>query len=157
MSANSALHEKVYYLNARIDYKLSDKVIDALHKGVPINFKIKIEISRVRDYLWNEIITDLRQRYRLEYHALTKQYIVNNLNSGSRHSFPNLKVALSVLGTIVNLPLVDKNLLEPDQQYNGRIQAVLDVDRLPVPLRLLAYLTSGWRLSSEWFLWSFQG
>jgi len=157
MNASSVLHDKVYYLNARIDYKLSDKVIDALQKGVPIVFKVEIEISRVRDYIWNETITDLRQRYQLEYHALTKQYIVHNINSGSRHSFPSLNVALSVLGTIVDLPIVDKNLLETGQQYNARIRAELDIDKLPVPLRLLAYLTSGWSLSSEWFLWSFQG
>ena len=157
VNASSVLHNRVYYLNARIDYKLTDKVIDALQKGVPIQLKVEIEISRVRDYLWDETIIDLKQRYQLEYHALTKQYIVHNINSGSLHSFPSLNVALSVLGTIVDLPIVDKNLLETGQQYNARIRAELDIDKLPVPLRLLAYLTSGWNLNSEWFLWSFQG
>lgn len=155
-NVSPVLHNKVYYLNARIEYTLSDKLLEALHKGVPITFMLEIEISRVRDYLWNEKITGLEQRYELEYHALTKQYIVHNLNSGSRHSFPSLNVALSVLGTIVELPILDRNLLEQNQQYNGRIRAVIDIDTLPVPLRLLAYLTSGWSLSSEWFLWSFR-
>jgi Domain of unknown function (DUF4390) len=157
MKASSTLHDKVYYLNARIDYTLSDKVIDALQKGVPIQLKLEIEISRVRDYLWDETVIDLKQRYQLEYHSLTKQYIVQNINSGSVHNFPSLNVALSVLGTIVDLPIVDKNLLETGQQYNARLRTELDIDKLPVPLRLLAYLTSGWSLDSEWFLWSFQG
>ena len=155
--ASPSLHNKVYYLSARIDYKLSDKVIEVLHKGVPITIMLEIEIIRARDYLWDEKVTGLEQRYVLEYHALTKQYIVYNLNSGARHSLPSLNVALSVLGTIVDLPILDKNLLEPDQQYTGRVRALLDIDALPVPLRLLAYLTSGWSLSSEWYLWSFQG
>lgn len=52
-NASPVLHDKVYYLNARIEYTLSDKVLEALHKGVPITFMLEIEISRVRDYLWN--------------------------------------------------------------------------------------------------------
>jgi len=153
---NTTLRDKVYYLDARIEYALSDKALEALHKGVPITIMLDIEIDRNREYLWDESVTELEQRYQLEYHALSKQYIVHNLNSGSRHSFPSLNVALSVLGTIVDLPLLDKNLLEPGQQYTARMRAVLDINTLPVPLRLLAYLTSGWDLSSEWYTWSFQ-
>lgn len=156
MDAGTALHNKVYYLSARVEYTLSDKVIEALHKGVPITIVLEIEISRTRDYLWDETITNLDQRYELEYHALTKQYIVRNMNSGSRHTLPSLNVALSMLGEIVDLPILDKNLLEPEEHYAGRVRAILDIDTLPVPLRLLAYLTSGWSLSSEWFLWQFQ-
>jgi len=156
INAQPTLNNKVYYLNAGIDYTLSDKVLEVLHKGVPITIMLEIEITRHRDYLWDEKITGLEQRYELEYHALTKQYVVRNLNSGARHSLPSLDVALSVLGTIVELPILDKNLLESEQHYAGRIRAKLDVDTLPVPLRLLAYLTSGWSLSSEWYLWSFQ-
>jgi len=156
-NASFSLHNKVYYMNARIDYNLNDKVLEILHKGVPVTIMLEIEIIRSRDYLWDETISELEQRYVLEYHALTKQYIVHNLNSGARHSLPSLDVALSVLGTIVDLPILDKNLLEPDQQYTGRVRAVLDIDALPVPLRLLAYLSSGWSLNSAWFLWSFQG
>ena len=153
--AHTTLNNKVYYLNARIDFTLSDEVLEALHKGVPIMIKLEIEISRARDYLWDETITGLKQRYELEYHALIKQYTIKNLNSGALHSYPDLNVALSVLGTIADLPILDKNLLDPDEQYSGRIRAKVDINVLPVPLRLLAYLTSGWSLTSEWFLWSF--
>lgn len=156
MDASTALHNKVYYLSASVEYTLSDKVIEALHKGVPITIVLEIEISRTRDYLWDETVTNLDQRYELEYHALTKQYILRNMNSGSRHTLPSLNVALSMLGEIVDLPILDKNLLEPDEHYSGRVRALVDIDTLPVPLRLLAYLTSGWSLSSEWFLWQFQ-
>lgn len=153
--AYTTLSNKVYYLNARIDFTLSDEVLEALQKGVPIMLKLEIEISRARDYVWDETVTGLKQRYEFEYHPLTKQYTVKNLNSGSLHSYPDMNAALLVLGTIVDLPILDKNLLDADEHYTGRMRAKVDINVLPVPLRLLAYLTSGWSLTSEWFLWSF--
>ena len=147
------LVDKVYYLNARIDFELSDKVMEVMHKGVPIVVVLDIEFQRSRKLLWNDDIAQLVQRYQLDYHALTRQYLVTNLNSGSQHSFPTLEVALALLGTVVDLPVLDKQLLEKDGQYVGSMRASVDVAELPTPLRLRAYFSSDWHLSSEWYSW----
>jgi hypothetical protein len=147
------LVDKVYYLNARIDFELSDKVLEVMHKGVPIVVVLDIEFQRSRKLLWNDDIAQLVQRYQLDYHALTRQYLVTNLNSGSQHSFPTLEVALALLGTVVDLPVLDKQLLEKDGQYVGSMRASVDVAELPTPLRLRAYFSSDWHLSSEWYSW----
>lgn len=145
--------DNVYWLNAEIEYKLSDKALEALKNGVPITIQLNIEVSRQRDYMWDENIATLKQRYQLQYHALTKQYLLKNLNSASQHSHGSLETALAALGHVRDFPMLDKNLLEDDQHYFARLQASVDVEALPVPLRLLAYITSGWRLSSEWYEW----
>ena len=147
------LVDKVYYLNARIDFELSDKVLEVMHKGVPIVVVLDIEFQRSRKLLWNDDIAQLVQRYQLDYHALTRQYLVTNLNSGSQHSFPTLEVALDLLGTVVDLPVLDKQLLEKDGQYVGSMRASVDVAELPTPLRLRAYFSADWHLSSEWYSW----
>jgi len=147
------LVDKVYYLNARIDYELSDKVLEVMHKGVPVVVVLDIEFQRSRKFFWDEEIAQLVQRYQLEYHALTRQYLVTNLNSGSQHSFPTLEVALTVLGTVVDLPALDRQLLEEKGQYIGLMRASVDVGELPTPLRLRAYFSGDWHLSSEWYSW----
>ncbi|MCF6324443.1 MAG: DUF4390 domain-containing protein [Gammaproteobacteria bacterium] len=147
------LVDKVYYLSARIDYELSDKVLEVMHRGVPIVVALDIEFHRSRKLIWDEEIAQLVQRYQLEYHALTRQYLVTNLNSGSQHSFPTLEVALALLGTVVDLPVLDKQLLDKDGQYVGSMRASVDVGELPTPLRLRAYFSADWHLSSEWYSW----
>ena len=151
--AGTELNDEVYYLSASIGYSFSPQMLEALRKGVPLTVELQIEVRRARSYIWDETVAGLQQRYRLSYHALTRQYMIRNLNSGSQHTFPSLEAALSVLGTVVDLPLLDSNLLERDEVYLGRLRAQLDVDELPVPLRVLALILPEWRLSSEWYEW----
>lgn len=151
--AGTEIRDEVYYLDAGISYRFSPQMLEALHKGVPLTVELEIEITRSRSYMWDETVAELQQRYRLSYHALTRQYVIRNLNSGSRHTFPSLEAAVSVLGTVVDLPILDSNLLAHEQIYFGNIRAQLDVDELPVPLRVLALIRDEWRLSSDWYTW----
>ncbi|MDX1655622.1 MAG: DUF4390 domain-containing protein [Candidatus Competibacteraceae bacterium] len=145
----------VYRLDARIDYELSDPALEALFNGVPLTLQLEMEILRRRDWLWDETVASLTQRFRLEYHALARQYLVTNLNSGEFRSFPTRSAAMEYLGRIEDFPLIDSSLLEPDgNYYYGQLRASLDIESLPAPLRPVAYLSSQWRLASPWYLWS---
>ncbi|HLA75437.1 MAG TPA: DUF4390 domain-containing protein [Gammaproteobacteria bacterium] len=154
--AETSVVNDVYVLNAEIDYRFNDEVLEALENGVPLTLEVDIEILRPRQWMWNETFTSLRQRYRLLYHALTQQYLVKNINSDIQYNFPTQQAAITALGTITDLPLLDKRLLEPGEQYLARMRANLDLESLPTPLRLLAYLSPQWHLDSEWFTWPLQ-
>lgn len=153
LSADTRLEQGVYLLSARIGYRLGDTPREALENGVPLTIELKIEVVRSREWLWDEIIADLKQQFRLEYHALSRQYLVTNLNSGEVKSFPSLSSATEFLGRINDFPLLDASLLEPDERYYGRLRASLDIEALPLPLQPMAYLFANWRLTSEWYTW----
>lgn len=150
-----ALRDEVYYLDADIEYTLSRPLGEALDRGVPLPVVIEIEILRERAYLWNETVAALAQRYELDYHTLTRQYMLRNINIGTQSSYPTRAAALSALGNVVSLPLIDANLFEPDAAYLGRLRVRIDSDALPVPLRLRALVMPEWRLGSEWHEWRF--
>lgn len=150
---HTELKDDVYYLDADIDYRFSKPALEALEKGVSLTVVLRIEILRSRKYLWSEKIAGLEQRYQLSFHALSQQYMLRNLNSGSTYTFPSLDAAMDALGTIVDLPIIDGNLLAQDESYSGRLFAELDVDQLPVPLRLQALISKDWQLNSEWYTW----
>lgn len=155
-SAATRLVNDVYVLNAEIEYQFSAAVLEALENGVPLTLELTIEVIHPRAWLWNEQFTDLKQRYRLQYHALTQQYLVRNLNSDTQYNFPTRSAALHALGNVADLPLLDKRLLQADQPYTARLRAGLDIETLPTPLRLLAYLSPQWHLDSAWYTWSLQ-
>lgn len=154
--AASNLLNDVYVLNAEIEYRFTPAVLEALENGVPLILEMHIEITRPRDWLWDAQFTDLVQRYRLQYHALTEQYLVKNLNSDIQYNFPSREAAIDALGTITDLPILDKRLLEPGIEYQARLRTSLDLEALPTPLRLLAYLSPQWHLESEWYTWPLQ-
>lgn len=155
-SVETTLVDKVYRLNTRLYYQLSKESLEALQKGIPLTIALNIEVLRQREYLWAEQIAAVEQRYQLSYHALTQQYLVKTLNTGVYASFPTLQTALDHLSTIESFPMLDAQLLVPDEKYFARLRARLDLETLPVPIRVLAYISSGWRLSSEWYTWSLE-
>lgn len=153
IGASTKLEGGVYRLNARIEYHFSGPALEALQNGVPLTVELEMEVRRRRPWLWDETVYALTQRFRLEYHALSRQYLVNNLNSGERRGFSSRTAALQFMGQITDFPLLDKGLLTPGERYEGALRAWLDIESLPAPLRLFAYLSDDWRLTSEWRAW----
>lgn len=151
--ARTHVLEGVYHLEADIRYQLSDPVHEALANGVLITISLQVVIEQQRDYLWNKTLTGLQQHYTMQYHALSEQYIIKNLNSGSQQSFRSLNAALLTLGEIRQLPLLDQSLLEENEaSYQVRLRSEIDINALPAPLRPVAWLSHEWKLRSEWFV-----
>lgn len=151
LSAETYLDRGVYRLNARVDYQFSQGLLEALQNGVPLILKLRMEVMSRREWLWDEPIARVNQRFSLEYHALARQYVVTNLNSGELKSFPNRTAAVEFLGRLNNFPLLDRSLLKAGENYYVRLSASLEIEALPTPLRLTAYLSGDWLLNSEWY------
>lgn len=151
---HTRLKDDVYLLDAHIDYRLSSEVLDALNNGVPITLQVDIEIQRKRKWWLDAEIATLQQRYQLQYHALSHQYLMRNINSGAFYSFHTLDSALDALGDLTDFPLLDRQLIEQGEEYEVLLHAELDIEALPSPLRPLAYITPAWRLDSDWYSWS---
>lgn len=155
-TASVELDGGVYYLNARLEYRLSTDSRAALESGLPLMIRDEIEILHRRPFWVDTETARLEQRYEVEYHAITERYIIRNLNSGEQASFATLFSALTLLGRIDRLPLIDAAVLDRDNQYDVRVRTVLDTEQLPGPLRLLAFWRRDWSLASEWFRWRLQ-
>lgn len=152
--ARTELRDGVYLLDANIDFDLSGEALDALHSGLPLVIKIEIKVEREREWLWKETVAEVRQRYRLQFHALSDRYVVHNLNTDARSSFAELEDALYTIGAVRAFPMLDRRLLDPEAEYIASLRATLDVEELPTPMRLWAYVSEQWRLDSEWYQWS---
>lgn len=150
---HTLLSDGVFRLSARVDIHLNKTVREALDNGVPLWIELQIEVLRKRDWIWAVTEARLSQRFGLEYHALSQKYLVENYSRGVRLSFRELDEALEYIGDVHDLPFIDEKLLEPDQKYQVRMRAKLDIDSLPTPIRLWAYIGSDWSLDSDWYQW----
>jgi hypothetical protein len=149
--ADVTRHGGVYYLDAWMELRLSPEAREALRSGVPLTIRLDVEVEHRRRFWFDGEDAVLRQRYVLEYHALTERYVVTNLNSRDQSSFATVFAALSSLGRIHRLPLLDAAVLEPNKRYSARMRVVLDSDSFPGPLRLLAFWRRDWSIASDWY------
>ena len=152
-TAYTELVNGVYYLDADVGLNLSDDAVNALENGLPITVKLQIEIIKHRSWWFNSTVYTLEQSYQISYHALSRRFIVTNLNSGDQQSYSTYREAVTSMGQVSDLPIIDAKLLTPDAHYNIRMRAVLDVTRIPGPLQLFASLF-GFNLSSDWYQWA---
>ncbi|MFQ5644058.1 MAG: DUF4390 domain-containing protein [Thiogranum sp.] len=150
------LVDGVYRLGAHVDFDFNETLYDALHNGVPLLIELRVEVLQKRAWLWPEVVAELRQRFKLQYHALSRYYLVRNFSSGVQFSFRTMNEALEYIGNVYDLPLIDAKLLDPKQHYVVRMRADIDVEALPTPVRLWAYLGSAWSLKGNWKQWQLQ-
>lgn len=155
-SVETRLVDRVYSLSAQIDFDFSEPALEALQNGVPLIVLVDIEVKRERKWWLNQTIAELQQGYLLLYHALTEKYIVNNLNSGAQENYNTLSAAMAALGRIRDLPILDAKLVEKKGRYFVELHTYLDLEALPAPMRPMAYISSKWRLESEWYRWPLQ-
>jgi hypothetical protein len=152
-SVNGRWAGNVYELSGTAYTPLKQPALEALSRGVALTITYDIEVNRLRSYWLDERIALLQQRFQLRYHALTDQYLLVNLNTGVQQSYPSVDAALRVANSLTNFPVLDRQLLQAGSNYQARMRVRLDTDSLPAPLRLVAYVTPSWWMTSDWYIW----
>lgn len=153
-NAGTRLNNGVWYLTARIEYRLNRATLDALQSGIPLTFELQVEVDRTRNWLPDEDVASLRQYFELSWQPLARSYLVRNKNSGDQRTHATLYAALNDLGRITALPLIDAAIIDEREEYEVSLRAVLDQQQLPGPLRMLAFWDDGFTLESEWYRWT---
>ncbi len=155
-SATVVLDQHVLHINARFDLPINSRIEEALSKGIPIDVVININMVKHRWWWRNRLITDHALRRRIQFHALSRQYLVSGLHAHeASESFGSLTQALAHTGTLDELKIVlpAKKEIEARARYLLVLRAHLDIEALPMLMRPLAYATPSWRLNTGWTEW----
>jgi hypothetical protein len=150
---SSTIVNDIYVVNARLKYELGEKTTEALENGIPLTFYIEVEFEQPRKLIWNKEIVRHNHYMQLERHPLSDQYVLTNLSTSDQLSFNSLNDALIELGKISKLAITETKNIIIDTALIGRIRTGLDIESLPPPMRLQAWLSSEWRTSSGWHEW----
>ncbi len=157
-NARTELVDGVYLLDADIRFVFSTETLDAIDNGIPVTIILEMQVLRERGLVWDNLwwdkkIAGLEAKLRIETRPLSKTYLVRNLNSGETRTFRSFGELVVGLGRIRKFPLLDEYLLGDEGRYYLRLRALLDIESLPSPMRPWAYLSSLWRLKSDWYEW----
>lgn len=143
----------VYQLNARLHVELPEGARQAVRDGVTLTVELRLEVQRSRSWWLDDTVATLEQHYEVAFHALSEQYLLRNLNSGEQHAFATLEAAIESLSAVRDLPVLDQSLIDPTEDYELRLRALLDVRTLPSSLRMVLFWVDDWRQRTDWYVW----
>jgi hypothetical protein len=143
-----------YSLDAQFDLSLSRALQSAVNKGVALSFLIEFQIVKQRKYWFDDEIVTVRRQVTLNYHALSRQYLVSY--DTHQKSFETLGEALQELEHVDDWNVVTKDELEAGQRYEAALLMRLDKSKLPKPIQVDAISSEDWNLASEIYRWSFK-
>lgn len=153
-SADLALKEGVYHLNARLELPVTPAVKQGLADGVPLSLQAELLIERERRLLPNANVAELTQRYHLQYNAVSARYVLRNVNSGEQESFATVEDALLRLSTVRDVPVLDKSFIQSGPHYEANVRIKLDYGAVPMTVRILMFWVNDWHRESEWYTWT---
>ncbi len=154
VNARTEKGEDSFLMSAQLDIRLSTGAMDALENGIPLVIEFQIQVLEAHVWLWDAVIEETRYARQISYHALSRTYVVRDIDSGRQQNFRSMDDALQMAGSLQELPVLDRRMLDDHKNnYLMRLRGSLDIESLPTPVRLLAYVSSAWDMDSEWHKW----
>ena len=142
-----------YELDANVDIALNRTLEDALSKGINLYFLLELELTRPRNWWFDEGIAEPVRTQRIYYHLLLRRYVVET--GYTTRTAASLSEALALLGTVEEWQILERGALKAGQRYDARLRLRLDTAQLPKPLSIGAVTSDKWELATPWYEWSF--
>lgn len=135
-------------LSADVSLDLNSQLEDAVSRGLPLYFSVEVEIRRPRWYWFDEVVLSSTQTWRIVYNPLTRQWRVHSGNLAL--PVGSLVEALSVVRHVRNWRIGDRDALDSDTRYQGRLRVRFDISQLSKPFQVNALNSSDWSLATPW-------
>ncbi len=141
----------VVHLHGETALELPGKVETALDNGITLDFEYEVILKRPRRFIWDPARFRWLYRRQLSFFALSSKYVVNTGQDNSAMVFANLHAALQYLNRLDTIRLaLPEDTPDVNDHHYIEFQMRLDIESLPLPMRPLAYISSSWRLSTDW-------
>ncbi len=142
-----------YELDAQFVLNLSHTLEDALEKGVALHFITELEVTRPRNWWFNESIGEATRRMRIYYNLLLRRYVVDA--GYTTQTATTFEEALVMLGRVERWQVLERGALKAGQRYQARLRWRMDASQLAKPLQIGALTSDKWDMQSAWFTWKF--
>ena len=143
-----------YVLNADVNIALNGTLENALIKGINLYFLLELELTRPRNWWFDEDIAEPVRKLRIYYHLLLRRYVIET--GYTTQTAASLSEALALLGRVEEWQVLDRGALKAGQRYDARLRLRLDAAQLPKPLSIGAVTGDKWEMTTSWYDWSFE-
>ena len=135
----------------KIEDAFTDKIREAVLKGVPTSFSFYIELDQITKNIMNNEIADYKIISTLKYNTLKKEFVVSrhwkNEKPFITDSFEEAKRIMTGIDNLVVTKLVN---LVKGEKYKLKLRAKLDKVTLPLYLHYIFFFVSFWDFETDW-------
>ena len=142
-----------YVLDGDVNIVLNSTLEDALSRGINLYFLLELELTRPRNWWFDETIAEPVRKMRIYYHLLLRRYVVET--GYTTRTAATLGEALAMLGRVDGWQVLERGALMTGKRYDARLRLRLDTSQLPRPLSIAAVGGDRWELVTPWYDWSF--
>lgn len=152
--------ENIFITNTRDDlisyFKITgaftEKMSDAVLKGVPASFSFFVSVYRKRDAWFDEKIADVNVSTTLKYNSLKQNFTIVRPWKGDKPLITaSFDQAKEIACNIYNLKILPLKLLRKGEQYQIRIKAEMNKATLPLYLHYVFFFISYWDFETDWY------
>ena len=154
INADFRIDEGLWVADARSDLELSGEALQAIENGVALTIQYQFTVTRLRKFWTDKVIAERIQNIQLQYHSLSRRYVVHNLNTDEQISYATLFSALRQIGQIRDFSIMAAAEIDLDEHHYISMRVVLNRENLPGPLQVLIFWRGDFSLESEWYRWS---
>lgn len=141
-------------VNADIAYQFSTTAIEALMNGVPLTLSVTFSIIHPQRLWPDKPLLEEARDIQIRYLPLAESYQILDKSSGASQSFASLSTLLDTLSRLRNwLVPPPARSFKVGERYQARLRVNLDIESLPLPLRVQAYISSNWHHQSPAYEW----
>ena len=130
------------------EFDLPQPLIDALHRGIALNFTHEFSLVKTRWYWFDKPVAESRFSIRLAFNPLTRRYGV--AYSGLSLNFDSLEQALPYIKSLRRWRVAPSGAVTNDEDFEAEIRFFLDTNKLPKPMQVTTNDSIDWTVESEW-------
>tara|TARA_E500000331_G_scaffold358423_1_gene425138 strand:+ start:1360 stop:1923 length:564 start_codon:yes stop_codon:yes gene_type:complete len=137
-----------FLLTGDVTVTLEETLINALGKGVTLEFISELQVFTSRAIFPDRIKNEWKRRASLTYHGITRRYYVKT--EKKKVFFESLTQALAKCLSLKDWIFLEKKYFYTNNKF--RVKLSLNIDSLPKPLSLVAVSDPAWKMTTGWVL-----
>ena len=142
-----------YKAQLNIKYQLTDYLHQALLNGVTLKSKLEFTYYQPDNWFWEKKESLGSLKFQLKYHALSRHYLLSRNDTNEHWNFGNLPAALRKMGEVRNYKLSRLDKRDADDANYIIAIVYLEPEKIKLPLRIQALMSSEYGLSSQEARW----
>ncbi|RLA06883.1 MAG: hypothetical protein DRQ51_07890 [Gammaproteobacteria bacterium] len=152
------LKKEVYYLSTNFKIPHKKAPIAALKNGAALSALISIDMYKNRVLWRDKHILNLKQEYKIQYYNLANLFQLTNINTNKKTNFSKLRDVFAFIGTLRDLPLIDKILLLDSKngiknEYYGFLSVLVSIENMPLSTKSYSFFSSDLQIKSNRLKW----
>jgi hypothetical protein len=137
-------------LSAAVKDSFTKEMLEGVHNAIPITFRFKVSLERVRSYWLDQSIAELGINHTLSYDPIRREYQVAFSEKEQPITTRSLHEAQRMMAELRKIDITTLNQLSSGASYILHVKATLEENTFPLGIHSIIPFTSLWNFETDW-------